>query len=293
MRHLTFSPLVVVTSAILGSCAITPGDTDEPFLGWAEPGDASVSIGVAAETLGAEQPATVLATLQTRWEPTEVVPAQDDACPAGMVLVQGAYCPVAEQTCLNWMEDPAKFPYARCGQFAEPSVCKGKRTALRYCIDKLEAADETGMPIGDISWTDASAGCKKQGKRLCQEHEWLFACEGEELRPYPYGYTRDPSLCNFEKDNLVDHGQLADYRQPVQANPSCLSPFGVQNMVGNIDEWVVLDHPNWKADGRKMMSGLKGGWWGPLRNRCRPVTIDHDEWFHELQTGFRCCAEAK
>lgn len=226
--------------------------------------------------------------------PVSVEPANEKApCPSDMVLVEGNFCPNAEQTCLKWMEDPAKFPYARCAAFAKETVCKAERVPLRFCIDRLEAADNTGMPTGDISWTDASATCKSRGKRLCQEREWLFACEGEEMRPYPYGYARDPALCNFERDDLVDHGQLTDHREPATSHPDCLSPFGVQNMVGNIDEWVVLDKPYWTNGGKKMTSGLKGGWWGPLRNRCRPVTLDHDEYFHELQTGYRCCAEAK
>jgi hypothetical protein len=222
----------------------------------------------------------------------EPAPPPASACPEEMVLVEGLHCPVVEQPCITWKEDPAQFPFARCAEFSPTPVCKAERVPMRYCIDRLESADETGIPIGDISWTDAAAICKSKGKRLCKEREWLFACEGEQMSPYPYGLVRDPSLCNFEKENLVEKGQLIDHRQPVTANPKCLSPFGVQNMVGNIDEWVVLDKTYWTNNGKKMNSGLKGGWWGPLRNRCRPVTLDHDEYFHELQTGFRCCADA-
>jgi sulfatase modifying factor 1 len=219
------------------------------------------------------------------------------ACPDGMVLVEGSYCPEPEQKCIDWMEDPAKFPYARCRAYEQPSTCKVARVPMRFCIDRYEAGDESGLPVGDVSWTQAKAACEAEGKRLCQEQEWVFACEGEEMRPYPYGFVRNPAVCNFEKTEglVTQQGELADHRQPVTSNPQCLSPFGVQNMVGNIDEWVVLDKPHFsqKNGGRKMMSGLKGGWWGPLRNRCRPTTVDHDELFHELQTGYRCCADAR
>jgi formylglycine-generating enzyme len=295
MRHLSISPALLMVSTALGSCAVVPVDTDLQQEQQSEDGtDASISIASLPWTESQEQQVDPALSPATIDEPASkpALGVLSSACPAAMVLIEGQSCPHVEQDCLSWMEDPAKFPYARCAEFARPSICKGSRQTLRFCMDQLEAADDSGMPIGDISWTDASASCKKQGKRLCQEHEWLFACEGEEVRPYPYGYVRDPSLCNFEKDNLVDRGQLADYRQPVTSNPSCLSPFGVQNMVGNIDEWVVLDHPHWVGK-TKMMSGLKGGWWGPLRNRCRPVTVDHDEYFHELQTGYRCCADVK
>lgn len=224
--------------------------------------------------------------------------ASSDRCPANMILVEGMYCPNVKQECVDWAEDPAKFPYARCRKYKEQSECKGERVPMAFCIDREEySAPGQDLPQGDTSWTEAKQTCESQGKRLCQEAEWTFACEGEEMKPYPYGYERNPAVCNFEQQDLVDRnkGKMYDLRQSVAANPQCLSPFGVHNMVGNIDEWVVLDKPHYseKNNGRKMMSGLKGGWWGPLRNRCRPVTVDHDEIFKELQTGFRCCAEAK
>lgn len=219
------------------------------------------------------------------------------ACPPDMVLVEGSYCPNAQHECVEWLEDPAKFSYARCARFREPAKCaSAERTRLRFCIDRDEyVAPGDELPRGETSWTDAKAVCEAAGKRLCAEHEWTFACEGEEMAPYPYGFERDATLCNFEHADLITRdGKLRDHRVPPAAKPGCLSPFGVRNMVGNVDEWVVLDRPHVSAKNgnRRMMSGLKGGWWGPLRNRCRPVTVDHDEHFHELQTGFRCCATA-
>lgn len=219
-----------------------------------------------------------------------------DRCPSGMVLVEGLWCPNPKQECIDWIDDPVKYPYARCAKFSEKVECPGQKQAMSFCIDRNEHAKQgEPLPTGDISWTDAKKTCEGQGKRLCQESEWTFACEGEQAQPYPYGYERDATKCNFEKQDLVEKGKMRDLREPVDSYPQCLSPFGVHNMVGNIDEWVVLDRPHYseKNNGRKMMSGLKGGWWGPLRNRCRPVTVDHDEHFHELQTGFRCCAEAR
>jgi hypothetical protein len=37
---------------------------------------------------------------------------------------------------------------------------------------------------------------------------------------------------------------------------------------------------------------LKGGYWGPVRARCRPATRAHNEDFVAYQQGFRCCGEA-
>ena len=222
--------------------------------------------------------------------------AEVPPCPDDMILVEGKHCTKVVQRCVEWIEDPAVNPHARCRRYEKPSLCTGPRVPMRLCIDRLEAAGDDGLPLADKSWTDAKRICESQGKRLCREREWLFACEGEEARPYPYGYVRNRDVCNFElTEGLVTRkGELADHRLPVTSNPACVSPFGVQNMVGNIDEWVVLDKPHFstKNPGQRMRSGLKGGWWGPLRNRCRPTTVDHDEVFHELQTGFRCCQDA-
>ena len=220
----------------------------------------------------------------------ETKPCSDD-----MVHIHGEMCVKPLHKCVDWIDDPT-LPYARCAEYDPNVECKGSRIRMNFCIDKFEAADGDKMPIADISWTEASSRCSIRGARLCKESEWTFACEGEDMRPYPYGLQRRSDLCNHDigKD-LVCGKMLCDHRKPVD-DPSlkeCATPEGIVNMTGNIDEWVVLEVPHYsqRNGNRKMMSGLKGGWWGNLRNRCRPVTVDHDEYFHELQTGFRCCSD--
>src|SRR5204862_151134 len=39
-------------------------------------------------------------------------------------------------------------------------------------------------------------------------------------------------------------------------------------------------------------SCIKGGWWGPVRSRCRPTVTFHDEGDWGYEVGFRCCADA-
>jgi sulfatase modifying factor 1 len=56
-------------------------------------------------------------------------------------------------------------------------------------------------------------------------------------------------------------------------------------MTGNVDEWVINE------TGKPYKSGLKGGYWGPVRDRCRPMTIAHNEEFAYYQIGFRCCGD--
>lgn len=293
MHSLSLYPFILASAAtVLGSCEMPMNEgLDEQQSPAVLGPDASVSPKSYPDPWAEPEPEPEPAPPVPALQPPEA-PPQASSCPQDMILVEGRHCLEVDQPCLTWMEDPAQFPFARCAVFAPEPRCKSERVHMRFCIDRLEAADDTGMPVADVSWNQAAAACKSKGKRLCKEREWMFACEGEQMSPYPYGLARDATACNFEKETLVDKGQLIDFRQPVSSNPRCLSPFGVQNMVGNIDEWIVLEKPHWTNYGQKMMSGLKGGWWGPLRNRCRPVTLDHDEYFHELQTGFRCCADA-
>jgi formylglycine-generating enzyme required for sulfatase activity len=108
------------------------------------------------------------------------------------------------------------------------------------------------------------------------------------MSPYPYGWKRDSSICNFDKTDLGGpEEKLKDLRAPVDAYPSCLSPFGVHDMVGNVDEWV--ERENMAAPNR---SALRGGWWLPGRNRCRAATTAHPEQYSGKQVGFRCCKDA-
>jgi formylglycine-generating enzyme required for sulfatase activity len=205
-----------------------------------------------------------------------------------MVLVQGQYCTDARQECETWLDPPTQH-LARCARFA-PSVCVGQRVPKRFCVDRDEyVAPGDSLPLSDVSWTDARNLCERQSKRLCMESEWEFACEGEKMLPYPTGYERDSNACNFDRGDLVDPvtGLLRDQREPPSKLELCSSPFGVRAMSGNVDEWVRRDR-SWG----EWRSALKGGWWMPARDRCRPATTAHGEHFHQLQTGVRCCADA-
>jgi sulfatase modifying factor 1 len=236
--------------------------------------------------------------------------AQPSACKADMLLIEGEFCPDAVQICLEhhpeYLSDHAKSE--RCLRFAEPSRCVSKRRkSLRFCIDRYEWPNRVGeKPLILVQWLEAVELCKSVGKRLCSGEEWLFACEGEEMLPHVYGYVRDDTKCQIDRPYVLRNKERLhryehcltepdcrkeleriDQRQPIGSFPECISPFGAYDMNGSINEWVVV--PDGKPPYR---SGLKGGWWGPVRNRCRPTVRFHreDDWGYEA--GFRCCADA-
>ena len=229
----------------------------------------------------------------------------EDACPPDMVEVEGEYCPLIEQRCLRWVDSATKLQCAEFEKTPRSTHCPLKTQHKHFCIDRYEWPNKLGaMPTFMASWKEAKASCEGVGKRLCGDTEWTLACEGPERQPYPYGdgYARDAQACNVDKPYVwprperiynvqTEDDELSrlDQREPSGTRPACVSPYGVHDMVGNVDEWVL----NVSQFGRPHLSGLKGGYWGPVRTRCRPMTTGHDETFRYYQTGFRCCDAAR
>jgi formylglycine-generating enzyme len=253
------------------------------------------------------------------------LPGTSEGCPDGMVLVHGDYCPEVNQVCLEHNveydhdearkkdkrdkgEDVGKSTVSeRCLRYKEPTECLSKkRLPMRFCVDRYEWPDKKGeLPALLIPWTDAKKACEAIGKRLCTEDEYNFACEGEQMLPYTYGYVRDATKCNIDRPYRKREHKLLKYeacmknaackkelekldqRLPAGSMPACVSPFGAYDMNGNINEWVF--RPKEKYPSR---SGLKGGWWGPVRGRCRPTVGFHKEEDYGYEEGFRCCKDA-
>lgn len=172
---------------------------------------------------------------------------------------------------------------------------------MHYCMDRYEYPNRAGeLATVMNSWNSAKAQCAAIGKRLCTATEWTLACEGPDRLPFPYGYVRDAEACNIDKTSpRVNEARLfssrtqaaeiarLDQREPSGARARCVSPYGVFDMTGNVDELVVNER------GVPFKSALKGGNWGEYRNACRPATLGHDEGFRYYQLGFRCCLDPR
>lgn len=211
------------------------------------------------------------------------------ACPTDMALVSGKRCTNPIQVCLK-PNTAQGAPKGSCLEFEKPSKCAGSRQPMRFCMDKYEYTPPGyTYPLVNVSWGEAQNVCNGLGKRLCEENEWEFACGGEEALPFPYGYVRNGEACHHDQPDLFDmHGKLNDQRVPTTSLPECKSPFGIFNIVGNVDEWTT--RPGNKAPRRSI---LRGGWWLTGRNRCLAATSSHSEEYAGPQTSFRCCKAAK
>ena len=208
-----------------------------------------------------------------------------------------------DTTCTDWIS--REFP-ERCAAFdAEKWQTLSKELPVRpehFCVDRYEYPNRKGAyPIIAVTWREAGALCQERGARLCTEDEWTFACEGQDALPYPTGYLRDAKACVIDRPwRLIDERLLAvrdsaaamgeiDFAWQGEASgsrPLCRSPFGVFDTTGNVDEWTRSVQREGYA------SVFKGGYWGPVRARCRASTRAHDEDFYFYQQGFRCCADA-
>ena len=225
-----------------------------------------------------------------------------------MVFIEGDHCSLVEQKCLEFAKDQeGKEVDSLCLRFEKPSKCNSTgRWHLRYCMDRYEYPNKVGeKPMVLVDFREATKLCEAQGKRLCTPAEFNFACEGEDMQPYATGFERDPAKCNIDKEwrkrthdllpyeecmkneRCAEHFARLDQRHAIGEKKTCVSPFGVYDLNGNVNEWVFVpwgEHP--------FRGAIKGGWWGPVRNRCRPIVTSHDEKYTGYEVGFRCCKDA-
>jgi toxoflavin biosynthesis protein ToxD len=93
-------------------------------------------------------------------------------------------------------------------------------------------------PVWSVSKTAASIYASWLSQRLGRrfrlptEAEWEYAASGSDDREYPWGNTFHPSAAN-----TIEAGPLST--TPVGMYPKGRSPFGVDDMAGNVQEYVA------------------------------------------------------
>jgi hypothetical protein len=227
-----------------------------------------------------------------------------NACPEGMVLVDGDYCTDVENKCKSSWYDKSNRKVV-CEEFEPWSRCVGDKQKKRFCIDMYTWPNQKGeRPEVMNRFHQAELKCAAVGKRLCTESEWTMACEGPRYLPFPYGYVRDTDKClgdvawdgpDMKKVAARDPAELARLWNGVRngSQPGCISEYGVADLPGNVDE-VVASESYHRTDFRGKFDSVHTGgpWYKGVRNQCRPKIYTHDEGFYYYFLGFRCCAES-
>ncbi|MBM4360719.1 MAG: SUMF1/EgtB/PvdO family nonheme iron enzyme [Deltaproteobacteria bacterium] len=220
--------------------------------------------------------------------------AEPRTCPARMVHVRGVHHEHVQRVC-------KEKRWGKCVAF-EPDLLlvEPAHTAIDVCIDRHEWPNRPGVePDVMVTFGEAEERCASVGKRLCTEFEWELACEGPRTLPWPYGWQRAPGHCNGDRpylgynatklesdDPSVRRREVARLWQgaPAGAHPRCVSAFGAEDLVGNVEEWVRTSRKEWPRP-----SALKGGYWSKPWTGCRGTNEQHGGSFRFYQVGFRCC----
>jgi len=187
-----------------------------------------------------------------------------------------------------------------------------KRRRVKVCVDKYELSYPGKRPvtrvrpIGYRSQISCMHHCRKRGKRLLNNREWLVACEG----------TR-PGFCNIYRSHPVINkvrskkswiykgvnckkGKMR-WSKHCMRDPSlnrtpkglaankgfskCVSKYGVYNMVGNLGEWVA---GAWRNKNGKLVARFNGGLYPQNKSSCSYSTVAHGPGYSDYSIGCRC-----
>ena len=157
------------------------------------------------------------------------------------------------------------------------------------------------FPVVDVTWFDAAAYAQWAGMQLPTEAQWEKAARGTDARLYPWGGEWSEEKCNNYSDtNPIGKGFHGICATPGGSYPQCVSPYGAQDMAGNVWEWCqdVYDKDYYAGSPMKNPTGpddgefrvLRGGSWGSssvtVRTACR-LRDSPDATYHD-DGGFRC-----
>lgn len=156
------------------------------------------------------------------------------------VLSQDALTSPVRQVCMPsyaiQIHEVTVADYRTCvtnGACSEPL----SSTNCNYYLSTLEGLEgRAEHPVNCVSLAQAQAYCEFVEMRLPTEAEWEKAARGVDGRRYPWG--NDAPTCDHAVARLDSSLCPTDKTEPVGSKPLGDSPYGVKDMLGNVEEWV-------------------------------------------------------
>ncbi len=146
----------------------------------------------------------------------------------------------------------ARYPVTNA-QYWEFVQATGHRTPLFWEAGQYPEA-KANHPVVGVSFGDAAAFCMWARSvtglavRLPTEPEWEKAARGSDGRLYPWGNQWEARRCNSYESGIGDTTPVGQF------SPAGDSPYGVAEMGGNVQEWIVSifgPYPYDASDGRE------------------------------------------
>ncbi|MGF1465394.1 MAG: formylglycine-generating enzyme family protein [Sandaracinaceae bacterium] len=172
------------------------------------------------------------------------------SCPPGMLAIPGGSFemgspddaghederPQHEVTLDAFCIDRTEVTVAAYGDCVEANVC-AEPNAPSEAYNWTDRARRANHPINGVSWEDARTYCAYRGYRLPTEAEWEYAARGTDARIYPWGEAA-PAAVHLQSSIPCGEWDCTAETARVGTHPAGASPFGVQDMAGNVAEWV-------------------------------------------------------
>ncbi len=144
------------------------------------------------------------------------------------------------------------------------------------------------MPVGGVTFSQAQKytqwlqrSGRLPGARLCNEYEWERAARGADDREWPHG--DDLAAREANHDVTYDKDPLGMGPDEVGTYPESRSPFGVDDLAGNVFEWT---HSRLSKDEPDVRGGSY--WYSAVAARSTNRNT-FDPSFRDANIGIRIC----